>query len=53
MAIGRGKHILNTVIERTNTKQVLAFKYLGTTFTEDGNMDKENNIRCSKANQVG
>lgn len=42
-AIDRKKHTLNIVIE---------IKLLGTILTEDGEMDQEINIWCSKADQV-
>jgi hypothetical protein len=52
MAIGREKQNINLSIENKAIKQVTEFKYLGTTFTEDGRMEKELDIRCNKANQV-
>lgn len=33
-------------------KQEVTFKYLGPRFTEDGRMDIQIDIRCSKANQL-
>lgn len=52
MAIGRRRKNINITIENTIIRQAKEFKYLGTTFTEDGKIDEEINIRCSKANQV-
>lgn len=52
MVVGRTTQNLNIVVEGKDIKQASEFKYLGTTFTEDGRMDREINLRCSKANQV-
>lgn len=52
MTIGRERQTVNITVDNQITKQVESFKYLGTTFSEDGKMDKEIDIRCNKANQV-
>lgn len=44
MASGKEKHLLNIVTERTSINQESEFKYLGTTFTENGKIDEEINI---------
>jgi hypothetical protein len=39
-------------LDNTELKQVLEFNYLGITFTENGRMDREIEIRCNKAKKV-
>ncbi|BFZ10788.1 hypothetical protein BsWGS_13827 [Bradybaena similaris] len=52
MTVGRSETANNLTVNNKEIKQVSEFKYLGTTFTSDGRIDKEIDIRCNKANQV-
>jgi hypothetical protein len=52
MMVGRKKQSISISLDNTELIRVSDFKYLGTTFTENGRMDREMEIRCNKANQV-
>jgi hypothetical protein len=49
---GRKKQSISISLDNTELKQVLEFKHLGTTFTENWRIDREIEIRCNEANQV-
>jgi hypothetical protein len=50
MMKGRKKQSISIPLDNTELKQVSEFKYRETTFTENGRMDREIEIRCNKAN---
>lgn len=50
--IRRKAQKLNITIENQNLKHVNVFKYLRTTFSEDGKIKIEIDLRCNKANQI-
>ena len=52
MKISRTRSPLNISINSEKLNQVQEFKYLGSTFTEDGSIDREIEIRTQKANAV-
>ena len=52
MKVSRTPGTLNININNTNLKQVKEFKYLGSMFTEDGQMNREIESGIQKANNV-
>ena len=52
MTVSRRPDKLGININGTRLKQTNEFKYLGSTLTENGKLDREIEIRCKKANAV-
>ena len=52
MKVSRTPGRLNINIDGTTLKQVGEFKYLGSTFTEDGRLNREIETRVQKANSI-
>ena len=52
MKVSRNHSPLNIHVSSTLLKQVKEFKYLGSTFSENGSMDREIEMRTQKANTV-
>ena len=52
MKVSRNPGPLKIHINDESLKQVQEFKYLGSTFTEDGRLNKEIETRVQKANNV-
>jgi len=52
MVVGRSPRDIDITINNEKLKQTSEFKYLGSTFTSDGSINREIEVRCQKANNI-